>query len=79
MTNYHFLAKYDALVHGGDLLPTFCNNDPNVAGFLHDCSNVPKSAALATRPYIRKTFTPDYQSYLTSHAIHNDPMVGAKG
>ena len=77
MMNYHFLAKYGAAIHASDLLPTFCNDNLNVADLLHKCANISELKALAIGPYIRKTFAPDYQSYLKSHAIYNDPNTGA--
>ena len=77
MMNYHFLAKYDAAVHASDLLPTFCNNDIDVATLLHECANIPEYKALIVGPYMRTTFAPAYQSYLKSFAIHGDPNKSA--
>lgn len=79
MMNYHFLAAYDAAVHASDLLPTFCNDDLNVAKLLSNCANVPWVEAKIIGPYIRKTFAHEYQSFLKSHAIYGDPNKGAQG
>ena len=79
MINYHFLDKYNASVHASDLLPTFCNDEIDVAKLLTNCVNVPEAAALIIGPYMRKSFAPEYQSYFKSHAIHDDPMVSAIG
>jgi hypothetical protein len=79
MKNYDFLAEYDAAVHASDLLPTFCNNDLNVADLLSNCAHVPVADARIIGPYIRKIFAPEYQSYLKSHAIYGDPNKGAQG
>ena len=79
MMNYHFLANFDAAVHASDLLPTFCNNDTPVSKLLQDCLHIPAGKANLIGPYMRKIFSPNYLSYLKSHAIHGNPNDGAKG
>lgn len=79
MMNYHFLGNLDAAVHASDLLPTFCNNDTNVANLLINCAKIPWPIADLVGPYMKTTFAPGYQSYLKSHAIHGDPNTGAIG
>ena len=79
MMNYHFLGKYDAAVHASDLLPTFCNNDINVADLLKNCAKIPAWKAVTIGPYMKGTFAPNYQSYLKSHAICGDPNKRAIG
>ena len=79
MMNYHFLGNYDAAKHASDLLPTFCNNDINVANLLENCANIPAVKAEVIGLYMKKVFAPDYQSYLKSHAIHGDPNTAAIG
>jgi len=79
MMNYNFLAKYGAAVHASDLLPTFCNKDLDLAGLLKTCGSVPASLANQVEPYVKNNLALAYQSYLKSHAIHDDPNTGAKG
>jgi len=79
MMNYNFLAKYGAAVHASDLLPTFCNKYLDLADLLKTCGSVPASLANRLGPYVKNNLAPAYQSYLKSHAIHDDPNTGAKG
>ncbi|MCJ1372575.1 hypothetical protein MMC20_003800 [Loxospora ochrophaea] len=77
MMNYKFAGNN--AVHASDLLPTFCNKDLSVAELLENCVGLSKMAAMNVGPYIKSTFSPQYLSYLKSHAIYNDPNTGAIG
>ena len=71
MMEYVFPSPYseDIAVHSADLLPTFINSETDVVALL-EAFHVPNPGTAAT---IMKLLAPQYQAYLTSHALHGDP------